>query len=198
MQPFTLRWLIPFTLVVLLLAACGDTADDGADTTLARTTTTTAVNTATTSTRPATTEATTTTEPTTTTAEPTTTEAVEVLSLRLTFDGESCIYEGPTVLAAGPVELLFLNESERFATAHISMLTGDETLQDMLDYVGDPPSPFEPPWATRVNAWHPVNPGKTSTWEGDLEASIHTVACIDTHMTDGGGAYFATGLTVEP
>jgi hypothetical protein len=27
MQPFTLRWLIPFTLVVLLLAACGDTAD---------------------------------------------------------------------------------------------------------------------------------------------------------------------------
>ena len=28
MRSFTLRWLIPFTLVVLLLAACGDTADD--------------------------------------------------------------------------------------------------------------------------------------------------------------------------
>jgi len=35
MQPFTLRWLIPFTLVVLLLPACSDTADDSADTTLA-------------------------------------------------------------------------------------------------------------------------------------------------------------------
>ena len=33
MQPYTLRWLIPFTLVVLLLAACGDSADDSADTT---------------------------------------------------------------------------------------------------------------------------------------------------------------------
>jgi hypothetical protein len=30
MQPFTLRWLIPFTLVVLLLAACSDSDDTGA------------------------------------------------------------------------------------------------------------------------------------------------------------------------
>jgi len=40
MQPFTLRSLIPFTLVGLLLASCGDTTDDSADTTLAPTTTT--------------------------------------------------------------------------------------------------------------------------------------------------------------
>ena len=39
MQPFTLRWLIPFSLVVLLLPACGDTADDSGDTTLAPPTT---------------------------------------------------------------------------------------------------------------------------------------------------------------
>ena len=39
MQPFTLRSLLPLTLVALLLAACGDTADDTADTTLAPTTT---------------------------------------------------------------------------------------------------------------------------------------------------------------
>ncbi len=41
MRPFSLRWLILFTLVVLLLPSCGDTADDSADTTLAATTTTT-------------------------------------------------------------------------------------------------------------------------------------------------------------
>lgn len=40
MQPFTLRSLIPFTVVVLLLASCGDTAGDSADTTLAPTTST--------------------------------------------------------------------------------------------------------------------------------------------------------------
>lgn len=40
MQPFSLRWLILSASVVLLLASCGDTADDNPDTTLAATTTT--------------------------------------------------------------------------------------------------------------------------------------------------------------
>jgi hypothetical protein len=144
-------------------------------------------------------DTTTTTEPTTTTTEPTTTTvAVEVLLLRLTFDGESCIYEGPTVLTAGPVELVFLNESERWATADISRLTGNKTVEDMIEYMGDPPSPYEPPWAERVTHWHPVNTGKTSTWEGNLEAGIHITSCIELFSGGGSGAYFATELTVEP
>ena len=171
------RSLIPLTVVVLLLPACGDSADDSADTTLAPTTTT---------------------EPTTTTTEPTTTEAVEVLSLRLTFDGESCIYEGPTVLAAGPVDLLFVNESESYATADIRRLTGDKSLQDMIDYMGDPPSPYDPPWAENVSPWQRLSPGKTSTWEGNLEAGIHITMCIEQPGGSAFGAYFATGLTVEP
>jgi hypothetical protein len=60
MQPFTLRWLIPFTLIMLLLAACGDTDDAAADTTLAAATTitveaTTTITSATTTQPPATT-----------------------------------------------------------------------------------------------------------------------------------------------
>jgi acyl-CoA thioesterase-1 len=43
MQPFSLRRLILFTAVVLLLPSCSDAADDSADTTLAPTTTTDAV-----------------------------------------------------------------------------------------------------------------------------------------------------------
>jgi hypothetical protein len=135
---------------------------------------------------------------TTTTTEPTTTEAVEVLLLRLTFDGEHCIYEGPTVLAAGPVELVFVNEGERFAQGDIFRLTGNETLQDMIDYMGDPPSPFEPPWVEHVNSYHPTNAGKNYTWEGNLEAGINITMCIDIVGGGGYGAYFATGLTVEP
>jgi hypothetical protein len=65
MQPFSLRCLIPFVLVVLLLPACSDSADEVADTTVAPTTTTVAPTT--------TTAAPTTT--TTTTVAPTTTEA---------------------------------------------------------------------------------------------------------------------------
>jgi acetyl esterase/lipase len=56
MWSFSLRWLIPFSLVVLLLAACSDDAEDSSGTTLASTTTAS--------------------ETTTTTAAPTTTTTV--------------------------------------------------------------------------------------------------------------------------
>lgn len=75
MQPITLRWLIPLTLVVLLLAACGDTADDSADTTLALTTTMAQTSTTTDATTSTVAPTTTTAAPTTTTAAPTTTTA---------------------------------------------------------------------------------------------------------------------------
>jgi len=38
MRPFSLRWLIPFSLVVLLLPACSDDAGDSPGTMLVRTT----------------------------------------------------------------------------------------------------------------------------------------------------------------
>lgn len=45
LRPHSLRLVASLTLVMLLLASCGDTADDSADTTLAPTTTTTATTT---------------------------------------------------------------------------------------------------------------------------------------------------------
>jgi hypothetical protein len=41
-RPLSVRWLIPFALVVLLVPACSDSTDEAADTTHAPTTTTTA------------------------------------------------------------------------------------------------------------------------------------------------------------
>jgi hypothetical protein len=45
MRPLSVRWLIPFALVVLLPAACSDSGDEAADTTLAPTTTAAAATT---------------------------------------------------------------------------------------------------------------------------------------------------------
>jgi hypothetical protein len=39
-RPLSVRWLIPFALVVLLVPACSDSTDEAADTTHAPTTTT--------------------------------------------------------------------------------------------------------------------------------------------------------------
>ena len=40
-------------------------------------------------------------------------------SMQLTFDGEACTYEGPTVLAAGPARLVFFNSSDGRAAVNL-------------------------------------------------------------------------------
>ena len=115
--------------------------------------------------------------------------------LRLTFDGESCIYEGPTTLKAGPVTLLFFNESETTAYAGVVKHTGDKTIQDMIDYTGEEPSSkHAPSWTQVIYAYVNVLAGESSTWEGVLESGIHTIVCIRILPH---GAWFGTGLTVE-
>ena len=51
-------------------------------------------------------------ETTSASSEPPTTESVDPVTLRLTFNGESCTHDGPTELTPGPVDLAFLNESD--------------------------------------------------------------------------------------
>lgn len=87
------RWLIPFTLVVLLLAACGDTADDGADTTLAPVTTTVATATTTT---PVPTSTTTTNPQTTTTDSPSSTAPIGEETLVYVAMGDSGAFTPPS------------------------------------------------------------------------------------------------------
>ena len=125
---------------------------------------------------------------------------------RLSFDGESCTYEGPTDLAAGPVTIDIVNLREEPAeekwrlafAANLGRHRGDETVQDMIDYIGAEPSPkHAPPWVSHVqpSLWdQTVLPGQTLTWEGDLEPGTYTMVCA--HL-DPFGVWFGTGLTVE-
>ena len=115
--------------------------------------------------------------------------------LRLTFDGESCSYEGPTVLKAGPVTLLFFNESKGLAAVNLLIHTGDETIQDAIDYTGEEPSTkHHPYWMRELGTWEGVLPGERLTWEGDLESGIHCMVCARFGPL---GVWFGTGLTVE-
>ena len=63
--------------------------------------------------------------PPTATPKPASCEEVEGICLWLSFDGESCTYEGPTALKAGPVTLIFINESEDGAGVDLVRHTGD-------------------------------------------------------------------------
>ena len=125
----------------------------------------------------------------------------------LTFDGESCTYAGPTELNAGPFAIDFVNateepEVEAWRLAFLVNLMkhkGDQTIQDMIDYIGPEPSTgHQPSWVSNPQPapWNypAVFPGKTVTWEGNLEPGTYTMVCA---LTDPHGVWFGTGLTVE-
>ena len=115
--------------------------------------------------------------------------------LRLTFDGESCIYDGPTALKAGPVTLLFLNESDDHAAVNLLILPGDKTIQDMIDLIEEEPfKPYGALWARELGTYRDVRPGESQTWEGILEPGIHTMVCVRLMPLT---VWFGTGLTVE-
>lgn len=112
------------------------------------------------------------------TPEPTSCEELEGDCLELYFDGEKCTYEGPSTLKSRHVTLLFLNESEEIAAVGLMRHIGDETIQDMIDYIGEEPSTgISPSWVKIIPTWSPVHPHERYTWEGILEPGIHTMVC---------------------
>ena len=116
--------------------------------------------------------------------------------LRLTFDGESCIYEGPKTLKSGPVTLHFYNNSEKPAAVNLVRHTGDETIQDVIDYIGEEPSTKNAPGWTRdvAGVWKNIMAGESHIWEGELEPGLHHMVCFR-FMPYGG--WFGAGLMVE-
>jgi hypothetical protein len=110
------------TLVVLLLASCGDTADDSADTTIAATTTTTAA-------------------PTTTTTVETTTETMEAFSavFDVTYvEGEGCTSVGPSKLPTGEHSFVLHDPTGELEYVWIIRLDEGRTLQDAIDAAPGP------------------------------------------------------------
>ena len=132
---------------------------------------------------------------TTTTAPTTTTDAVDPVPLSLTLNGESCTYEGATELTPGPVELVFLNESEGSAAVNMVSIDQDYTIQDVIDDLGPEPSTgHHPSWTRELGTWRSTAPGESHLWEGDLEMGLYAMVCARPSPL---GVWFGTGLTVE-
>jgi hypothetical protein len=127
-------------------------------------------------------------------------EGAEEGPLRLVFDGESCNYEGPTELKAGPVTIDLVNESEAtFIKMNLTRHTGEETIQDAIDYIGPEPSTRTAPlWVENMGTWsgdYAAWADKPARWEGDLEAGTYHLVCAVTVPVFS--VWFGTGLIVE-
>ena len=134
--------------------------------------------------------------PSTNIPNPTSCHEVEGNCLELSFDGDTCVYKGPTEIKPGSVTLLLLNESRGGALAGLVRLRDDKTIQDVRDrFVEEPITEHGTPWTIPINwPWRGVPPGESYVWEGDLEQGIHTLVCA--RITPF-GVWFGAGFTVE-
>ena len=133
--------------------------------------------------------------PPTDTPEPTSCEEGEGSCLELSFDGESCTYKGPTELNAGIIKHIFHNESGTDAYAGLVRLTGDKTIQDLIEYNGEEPSTkHAPSWVQILYEGRSVPAGESNIWKGLLEGGTYAMLCFSVTPH---GAWLATGLTVD-
>ena len=130
----------------------------------------------------------------TNTPEPTSCEEVDGNCFLLIFDGENCMYKGPATQEEGPVTLLFINNGDWLARVNLMRHQGEESIQDMIDYLGEEPSTkHTPTWAAALGPWVPVGSGERHTSEEILKSGIHTMVCADNRY----GWWLGGGFNVE-
>ena len=108
--------------------------------------------------------------------EPASCDEVQGNCLELTFDGENCTYDGPAEHKIGATTFLFINQSQKLANMSLGKHTGNETLQDTIDYWGDGPKHGHPSWAEWVFE-EDASAGKSDTWEGNLGSGAYCLTC---------------------
>ena len=118
--------------------------------------------------------------------------------VQLTFDGEQCIYEGPSVLSAGEgqVEVVYHNESSEASFFWFGRLDEGRTTQEMIDYLADDQSAGPPSWWFAVSRQARIAANSSSIpVMRTVAPGLHNLVCgreLPPHV------YFGGELTVTP
>ena len=92
----------------------------------------------------------------------------------ITFDGEGCTYDGPSVASEGNRIITLKNNSEREVLLDMTRIDEGKTWQDVLDHFGEVES--WPPWLSYgiVTGYSPDNP---EVWEYTLTEGMYSIIC---------------------
>jgi pyrimidine-specific ribonucleoside hydrolase len=104
---------------------------------------------------------------------------------RVSFDGGVCSYDGPTTVSPGRMRLQFSGDEQASAAA-IAHLTGELTIEEVLDWVASNPNPqTQPPGVDVVSAvpaggeaFLDVLPGTTAVVCADQDGNILLAATL--------------------
>ena len=116
--------------------------------------------------------------------------------LQLTFNDEQCTYDGPSVLSAGEVEIVYHNESSKGIWFDFTRLEEGRTTQELIDYVADPSGVGPPSWVVGVFSVYRIPPnGDSVSAMRTLVPGLHVLVCGTYSPYQG---YFGSELTVAP
>lgn len=118
---------------------------------------------------------------------------------RLTFDGSTCVYEGPVEVTAGVVVVEFVNDSDGTSNVFVGLFDEGKTIQDLAEFRGldelEPGEPLppgnKPNWVIDMGAQRPASAGDTLRWEANLAAGQYVASCLGNRE-----AFFGSGFTV--
>ncbi len=120
----------------------------------------------------------------------------------LTFDGSSCVHEGPDTLAPGPADFSFSNETEEIANFVVVRLVDDTiTLADIQRLSETDPEWNGSPGSLGEDAAEIVSPGLTTMPDRTKESTIdlppgsYYFVCAYNSMEN---FTYGGGITVEP
>ena len=96
--------------------------------------------------------------------------------ITLTFDGKSCVYDGPASIKEGEVTVTLENKSEYELSLWAFKIEDGKTWQEVLDYIGPPGSPVEPPdWSDSMLARDV--PDKPNATLYTLKVGLYAICC---------------------
>jgi hypothetical protein len=122
--------------------------------------------------------------------------AVAVDELTVTFEPESCIYEGPALIQAGEVKLIYDNRTEKVMNDSVRLIPDDYTWQDYVEILSlKDTNNWSPDWSVLQSGSVVINDPRAKVY--DFKPGLYALACMEITDTGGWIIYPAAPLEVR-
>jgi len=123
-------------------------------------------------------------------------EAVAVDELNVTFEPGSCIYDGPAVIQAGEVKLIYDNRSENGRLDGTYLIPDGYTWQEFVDILSlKDMNNFMPDWAVLQSGSVVIDDPRAKVY--DLKPGLYALTCGEIYDTGAWKTFPAAPLEVR-
>jgi hypothetical protein len=123
-------------------------------------------------------------------------EAVAVDELTVTFEPESCRYEGPAVIQAGEVKIIYDNRTEKKVNDDVRLIPDGYTYQDHVEILTlKETNNWAPDWSVIQSGSVDIDDPRAKVY--DFKQGLYALACIEWTDTGGWITYPAAPLEVR-